>query len=389
MQDYSQNAIKTTSEAEIAYCKFIMPNDTGSTGSHQSGYYIHREAYRLIFNKAGVKGEILEKWVTLKWQDDFETRSRFIYYGQGTRNEYRLTNFGRGFPFLGDDSIGSLLILCKISDDYYHAYVLETEDEIENYLNFFSLPATEANGIVSDISKLPAGIEKRLLEYVTSLPAGFPSTKELSASAQEFFNKTAKIDKADIIDRPDLVLTGWVDTEYNMFKEVEKERYKKDYLVSSFRDVDSLVEAANTILNRRKSRAGKSLEHHLAKIFDVNELPYSAQGTTEGHKKPDFIIPSIELYHDANFSKNKLVFLAAKTTCKDRWRQVLNEAERTPNKHLFTLQQGVSQNQLREMKDEGLTLVVPEKHITMFPAENREDILTLKTFIEFSKAKIA
>ena len=29
-----------------------------------------------------------------------EMPPRFIYYGQGTRNEYRITNFGRDFPFL-------------------------------------------------------------------------------------------------------------------------------------------------------------------------------------------------------------------------------------------------------------------------------------------------
>lgn len=54
------------------------------------------------------------------------------------------------------------------------------------------------------------------------------------------------------------------------------------------------------------------------------------------------------------FPANKLVFLGAKTTCKDRWRQVLNEADRIETKYLFTLQQGISKNQLREMKHEHL-----------------------------------
>ena len=35
---------------------------------------------------------------------------------------------------------------------------------------------------------------------------------------------------------------------------------------------------------------------------------------------------------------------------KDRWRQVLNEADCIETKYLFTLQQGISKNQLREMK---------------------------------------
>jgi len=47
------------------------------------------------------------------------------------------------------------------------------------------------------------------------------------------------------------------------------------------------------------------------------------------------------------------------TTCKDRWRQVINEADRIPEKHLFTLQPTISKNQLREMTDEKVHLVVP------------------------------
>lgn len=51
--------------------------------------------------------------------------------------------------------------------------------------------------------------------------------------------------------------------------------------------------------------------------------------------------------------------LAVKTTCKDRWRQVLNEADKINNIHLFTLQEGVSLTQFREMQSAGVKLVVP------------------------------
>lgn len=389
MQDYSTNAIKAASESALAYCKFVMPNDTGATGGHQYGYHIHKAAYKLVFDQPGEKGQNLDKWVRIRWQDDFETTSHFIYYGQGTRNEYRLTTFGRGFPFLADETVGSLLVLCKVSDEYYRGYILETEDEIDSFLNFFGISPVEANGIISEIGKAPKQIESYFQEYICTLKSGFPSTKELSATSQTIFNQAFGVDMREIIADPDNTLTGWVDTEYRLFQEVERDRYGRTYLDQRFGKLDELVEAANTILNRRKSRAGHSLENHLAKMFDIHELPYTSQGITEGHKKPDFIIPGIQLYHDKNYSADKLVFLAAKTTCKDRWRQVLNEAERIPRKHLFTLQQGISQNQLTEMKEEGLTLVVPEKHLTTFPPQFREDILSLKEFISYSRAKIA
>lgn len=45
--------------------------------------------------------------------------------------------------------------------------------------------------------------------------------------------------------------------------------------------------------------------------------------------------------------------LAVKTTCKDRWRQILNEADKIHQVHLFTLQEGVSLAQYREMRGVG------------------------------------
>lgn len=74
--------------------------------------------------------------------------------------------------------------------------------------------------------------------------------------------------------------------------------------------------------------------------------------------------------------------LAAKTTCKDRWRQVVAEAQRISTKHLFTLQQGVSDNQLNDMYGKGIVLVIPAPLKTSYPTNWRNDLLTLKDFIE-------
>ena len=51
--------------------------------------------------------------------------------------------------------------------------------------------------------------------------------------------------------------------------------------------------------------------------------------------------------------------LGAKSTCKDRWRQVLSEAQRIPNKHLLTLEPGISENQTDEMQAKRLQLILP------------------------------
>ena len=115
------------------------------------------------------------------------------------------------------------------------------------------------------------------------------------------------------------------------------------------------------VLNRRKSRAGKSLEHHLSSLFTGNCITFTPQAVTEGNKKPDFIFPSVESYHDASFPVDKLASLAAKTTCKDRWRQVLEEADRIDRKHLITLEGAISENQTDEMISRHLQLVIPKE----------------------------
>lgn len=142
---------------------------------------------------------------------------------------------------------------------------------------------------------------------------------------------------------------------------------------------------ANSILNRRKSRAGRSLELHLERIFRYAKLHFSTQALTENKKRPDFIFPSEEAYHDLSFSTSKLHFLGVKTTCKDRWRQILNEADRIPYKHLFTLQKGISCSQLEEMNKAGVTLVVPSSHINAFAKIYQSKILSLSTFIRLLK----
>ncbi|WP_081939457.1 type II restriction endonuclease [Sphingobacterium deserti] len=52
------------------------------------------------------------------------------------------------------------------------------------------------------------------------------------------------------------------------------------------------------------------------------------------------------------------------------------------SKHLFTLQQGISRNQLEEKYRCNVTLVVPQSYLSSFPKEFRERILTLQNFID-------
>lgn len=386
MENIASRVIADTANSERIFCKFLSANDTGETGGHQSGIYIPKNSVPLIFDTPGMKGQNKEEFNKIKWQDDFETDAHFKYYGQGTRNEYRITGFGRNFPFLKPDYTGSLVVILKQKDSSYKGYVLETEDEIEYFLDYFGITPTETNCLLNTV--LPSLDEKEniaIQEFIKTLTTDFPTSEQMSLAAQRIQNFVFDHEE-NIQLRPDDKLLDWTEVEYRLFRAIEHERYGV-LIKNGFSDVEKFIELANQVLNRRKSRAGKSFEHHLSSLFTGNSITFTPQAVTEGNKKPDFIFPSVESYHDASFPVDKLASLAAKTTCKDRWRQVLNEADRlrSKNKFLCTLQQGISSAQLEEMKSEKVVLVVPEKYIKTYPEKYQNDIWTVKKFIEYIK----
>ena len=383
-EGYANQAIQAVLNSQRSYCKFLSANDTGLTGGHQAGIYISKPSIPILFDEPGTKGTNKEKWVKVKWQDDLETDTRFIYYGQGTRNEYRITNFGRGFPFLRPEYTGALFIFAKCNDEEYRAYILNSEDDIDQFLDAFGISSTETNRLI-DAGQIHVETQEQIAiqEFIASLTVEFPLSEEMSAAARNIQNRV--YDHLEFIrTNPDRKIIDWTSTEYALFRAIEHARYG-DTISRGFTSVDEFITMANMVLNRRKSRAGKSLEHHLSAIFDGNEIVYTAQAVTEGNKKPDFIFPSQAAYHDTAFPTDKLVSLAAKTTCKDRWRQVINEADRLRDrpKYLCTLQQGISPAQMDEMQSENVILVVPKQYIAAYPADRQERIWTLSKFVSY------
>lgn len=386
MENYSMSAIQAALHGQKVFCKFLSANDTGLTGGHQAGIYISKPSIPILFDEPGEKGQNKEKWVKVKWQDDFETDTRFIYYGQGTRNEYRITNFGRGFPFLKPEYTGALFIFVQDSSDDYQGFVLNTEDEINQFLDAFGISPTETNRLIDTHLVAPELHEKLEFDkFISELEVDFPSSELMSAAARRI-QDTVFDHQEFICTNPDRKLLDWTEVEYRLFRALEYARYG-EMITRGFSTVEDFIATANQVLNRRKSRAGKSLEHHLAAIFDGNNITYQSQAVTEGNKKPDFLFPSQAAYHDAAFPTDRLTSLAAKTTCKDRWRQVINEADRLRGRRKFlcTLQQGISAAQMDEMESEQVVLVVPKPYIQTYPKDRQERIWTVGKFVQFVK----
>ena len=74
--------------------------------------------------------------------------------------------------------------------------------------------------------------------------------------------------------------------------------------------------------------------------------------------------------------------LGGKSTCKDRWRQVLVEAAKIPRKHLLTLEPSISSAQTTQMALHDLQLLVPEPIQATYTPVQRHWLWSLSDFIQ-------
>lgn len=272
-----QEILQYCQEAKLVFCKFLSANDTGETNAHQSGIYIPKQARSILFDTPGQRGENKDRFVKISWADGSEKEVRFIYYGVGTRNEYRITRFGKGFEFLRPKYTGALFILLQMDDDDYKGYFLNTENEIDAFLEALNISPVDTNAIipVKHTESLDQHEERVIQQFISQTTEEFPASEQMSLAARKIEELVYDHSEKMITD-PDLKLVNWTNEEYRLFRAFETARYMPE-ISSGFSDVASFVELANKVLNRRKSRAGKSLEHHLAALFDANKLQYTPQ----------------------------------------------------------------------------------------------------------------
>lgn len=223
-----------------------------------------------------------------------------------------------------------------------------------------------------------------LQDILQTFGSKFPTTAEFSKYAR------STIKNLSPLEEPDEAIIKYLEHEELLFRTLEKHivaQKLEEGFGEQGNDVDEFVRYSLSVQNRRKSRAGHSFENHLQFIFFENKLMFSKGQKTERNNKPDFLFPDISRYHELDFNVELLTMLGVKTSAKDRWRQVLSEAERIPQKHLITLEPAISKNQTDEMKEQELQLVIPTPLISSFSKVQQDQIITLSDFIKLVKDK--
>lgn len=399
LADLSDWLDEQTAPDRVWFLKRLSANDTGLTGGHQVGIYAPNPLMFDLFPSLHMRNPTDNMKAFFSVYIDSHTQLaedvRVTWWNKGLRdpnsrkNECHITRLG-GTAYQDAESTGALTLLSFVRTEgdcrECHAWVCDNSIE-EDLIEERTGPIEPGSFLIWEPTQMRQSdlFEARVYRSSCHLqPDEMPAAwRTAYPTGMEIVAKTVEM-RPDGQLPPDKRLLRRRACEYEIFLSIE-EAIELPAIRQGFKTIEEFVARAQTLLQRRKSRSGRSLELHARAILleegFVEGTDFAWQPKTEQNRTPDFLFPNAQAYHDAAFPASRLRLLAAKTTCKDRWRQVAKEAARIDTKHLLTLQEGVSENQFRQMVEEGVQLVVPQGLIGKYPEPVRPHLVTLESFI--------
>ena len=380
----------------VWYVKRLAANDTRATRAHQAGPYIRKQFLFDVFPSLNrPEAENPDQYFELRIDSHSDVREvRATWYNNKLRgkkrNETRITNLGgEQSALLDPESTGSVAVFAfhrskNGKPPVCHVWVCDNEVEAEIVEDRVG-PVEPGRAVMwsVDASELADTIRRSRASCWLEPDQIPPAWLERFPTGAEIVRRTVGLRPPQHLN-PDARLLQRRRCEFELFRSVE-EAVELRTIRAGFSGVDEFIAHAQRILQRRKARSGRSFELHVREIFLEEDLRegehFQHQPESEPGHRPDFLFPSAAAYRNPSHPAAGLRMLAVKTTCKDRWWQILNEARRIDRKHLLTLQEGVSEKQFREMEEAQVQLVVPEPLIKTYPKSVRPHLQTLESFI--------
>lgn len=275
-----------TSLDVVWYVKRLSGNDTLANGSHQAGPYIAREFLFRMFpsiNRSDTRNPDVRFDLYIDSNADYR-EVRAVYYNNahfgGTRNETRLTNFGgQRSALLDADSTGALTVFAFRLDRNgaaidCHVWVCQHETEediIEDRVGAIDpgkflvwSPAQSAMNLLSlDTQPLRSDCWLNPADMPPAWLTNFPAAVEVVRKSIELRDLSALSSDKRLMKRREC--------EFELFRSLEQ-AVELPHIEAGFATVDDFVSRAQTILQRRKKRAGQSLELHAREIFIEERL---------------------------------------------------------------------------------------------------------------------
>jgi len=423
---------KIAQQSERIAIKKLANNDRkwadGEEYGHQNGVYIPREwrvdgFFPCLENINSNKPHIFEKIIKTRWIRTGELKeSRLVNYSNKGA-ECHLTRVPK-IEFVGISPASWLVVgKCRNKNtENYDCLIVDSSDEDGcTYLeNSYELGSDFEYGIFS--AHTESSIDKNALEefieeILFALDRGtisnllntceFPTTIKLAELAQGAFLREKGLPNLNpfcMANPGDSLMYLSRDVEYRLFKQISTRFYSAKLMhmlsgTSSPPDIKTIVTRLVTCFDsiykevmvsasqRSKSRAGYSFEHHVQRMLTDGGVPFQAQRFI-GNQRPDFILPSLDVFKDQNKKPEDAFILSLKTLLRERWKQVLGE-----NKHsdlfLGTVDDGIAADSIEEMRSHGIRLVVPEslKTSKYTEYEDHDNVITFKDFFEVELQK--
>jgi hypothetical protein len=357
--------------------------------------------------------EIREAFFEIDWISTGEKkRARLVHY-TSKGPETHLTGLPK--TAFRDLAPASLIVIGR-SEGVYRALTIDSESDDQDILgDMLSLQPDFRSGVFS-LEAVKHEREGKTLTFIEEVVKAFfegviadlyakyrtmPATAELAAIARGRFmadSSLANLNPFAMAKPGDAIRTISRGVEYEIFKDlqmrgravelvrlllgddpkaVSAEKALRSIIVE-FPRIDALLLSA---AQQRKSRAGYSFEHHIEAMLIDGGIPFQKQVVIEAKKRPDFILPSQALYNEAARTNKEALVLSAKTTLRERWKQVGQEIKNC-DLYLATVDENIAGNAIEDMASQGIILVVPEslKNSDTTEYKKQASVISFETF---------
>lgn len=144
-------------------------------------------------------------------------------------------------------------------------------------------------------------------------------------------------------------------------------------------DFDQMDKFFLSISQSRKSRAGKAFEFIIDEMLTRLGYPFSDQVVIDG-AKPDYVMPSEEYFRQKPLDS---IIFTAKRTLRERWRQVVTEANKGYGYYLATIDEKITRSQIEQAESHKIYIVVPKSLKETVPAYvNSYSVISFEQFFE-------
>jgi len=390
----------------------------GSENGHQNGVYIPRairesDFFPRLKNINSNKPHIFESQFKTLWPATGEIKSSNLKHYSNKGPEMHFTGVPKGeFSGLTPASLMIGGILLEPVKDIQHWFMIvdSASEEVELLEAMFDLGAEFHYGLFNpaDALKIQKDETEQLVDELSvALKTGslatfinsvskMPTPEILAAEAQRVFLQQHQLEDLSPYEMPnpgDAIMKISRDIEYSLYKRAER-RYRAaeviriitrggadivSSVVRGFPDLDATFLSAS---QHRKSRAGRSFEQHIARLLRDGRIAFEEQAVTGG-RRPDFVLPNLVVLKAKERKFEEAVVLSAKTTLRERWKQVAMEKF---NSALFlaTVDDRVSSAAIDDMSNQGIHLVVPEslKKSKETCYNGKDNVITFREFFD-------